>query len=159
MSVLPLIWDSASVLMLSLNEDQALHADAALHEVLHVPGVISYTVPRFWPNDSNSIIGSLHVQVSADADAQAVREQVARELTAHLSGLIECCVQVEKPGFPCFCGGGGAKIGGRTTGLGGGMNGAGVENYSDLGHGHGHPNGLGGIGVMGLGTEERSKQL
>ncbi|RUS29484.1 cation efflux family-domain-containing protein [Jimgerdemannia flammicorona] len=180
LSVLPLIRDSAAVLMLSLNADQALHIDQALHEVLHVQGVLSYTVPRFWPNEAETIVASIHVQVSHDADAQLVREQVARELAAHVPGLIESSIQVERPGFTCFCGSGGKAQGqggvGLTNGMGMGfgngdimaMNGAGYEKFTGMGTGmrhahahlspHAHPHGQNGLGGR-IGETEKSSKL
>ncbi|GET00019.1 zinc transporter 5 [Rhizophagus clarus] len=104
MSVVPLIKHSAAVLMLSINDDLEYHITEGLHEVLHVDGIASYTMPRFWPNDSERLIGSIHIQINDQIKEQFIISEVTRILKSHIIGLEELTIQVEKRGFNrCLC--------------------------------------------------------
>ncbi|CAG8681986.1 7026_t:CDS:2, partial [Acaulospora morrowiae] len=104
-SVLPLIKHSASVLMLSVTGDLERNISEGLHELLHIPNINSYTMPRFWLNDAECIIGSIHVQTTNEANEQATISEVTKILKSHINGLEELTVQVEKTGGfqGCFC--------------------------------------------------------
>ncbi|KAL1922862.1 uncharacterized protein VTP21DRAFT_9238 [Calcarisporiella thermophila] len=106
-SVVPLVYDSATVLLMVLPDDTAKEVEHALHEMLQIPNVLSYGAPRFWNNTAETMVGSLHVQVIAEADSQQISTEVSRVLRAHLPSLGNLTVQVEKrPGFDrCFCSG------------------------------------------------------
>lgn len=77
-----------------------------------IEGVASYSAPRFWPKDSASIIGTIHIQlapsgVSLDpggphsstrttfARLDRVVERVDKLLRSRISGLEELTIQVE----------------------------------------------------------------
>ncbi|PKC63171.1 cation efflux protein [Rhizophagus irregularis] len=105
MSVVPLIKHSAAVLMLSINDNLEYHITEGLHEVLHVDGIASYTMPRFWPNDGERLIGSIHIQINDQVKEQFIISEVTRILKSHITGLEELTIQVEKKrGFNrCLC--------------------------------------------------------
>lgn len=77
-----------------------------------IPGLASYTSPRFWPKDSSTLIGSIHIQLEPSAASfdptgphSAVRasyanvdrvvERVDTVLKAQIKGLEELTIQVE----------------------------------------------------------------
>jgi len=96
MSVVPLIKHSASVLMLSINGDLEYHIIEGLLEILLVDGIASYTMPRFWPNDGECLIGSIHIQITDQVEEQFIISEVTRILKSHITGLEELTIQVEK---------------------------------------------------------------
>ncbi|KAI0272645.1 cation efflux family-domain-containing protein [Gloeopeniophorella convolvens] len=103
-SVIPLVIDTGKVLAL----DVADRGDAiaiALDELASVDGLAAYTSPQFWPKDSSSLIGALHVQLDApragagaDADVGGVVGRVDALLRARIPGLEELTIQVEEAG-------------------------------------------------------------
>ncbi|KAF9362136.1 putative zinc transporter msc2 [Mortierella sp. AD094] len=119
LSVIPLIKDSAAVLMLEVPDDKLGSIEYALQQLTSVPGVTSYSCARFWPNSPESMIGSIHIQVSAGAidqdgsalplDTNTIQHSVEQILLSNIPGLGEVAVQVEKEGMggfqSCFCNG------------------------------------------------------
>ena len=84
-----------------------------------IEGVASYTSPRFWPKDSTSIIGSIHVQIkplalplhlsgelqrkgefsgTSSSRIDRVVERIEGLLKERIRGLEELTVQVERAG-------------------------------------------------------------
>ncbi|PLW50557.1 hypothetical protein PCASD_01497 [Puccinia coronata f. sp. avenae] len=63
-SVVPLVQDSAKILMLCLDDEQETQVRKALGKLSTIEGLSSYSAPRFWPQDSSTISGSLHLQIS-----------------------------------------------------------------------------------------------
>lgn len=76
-----------------------------------IEGLASYTSPRFWPKDSTSLIGSIHVQIKPLPPAQRdleisgtsspsridkVVERVEGLLKKRVRGLEKLTVQVER---------------------------------------------------------------
>jgi len=78
-----------------------------------IEGLASYTSPRFWPKDSTSLIGSIHVQVKPlllhplqssgeisgtflSSRIDIVVERVERLLKERIRGLEHLTVQVER---------------------------------------------------------------
>ncbi len=60
-----------------------------------------YRNPQFWPKDSTSLIGSLHVQLAPpvpqkDYDLNGIVERVDTLLRARIPGLEELTIQVEE---------------------------------------------------------------
>ncbi|CAG8501383.1 7475_t:CDS:2 [Cetraspora pellucida] len=106
MSVMPLIKHSSAVLMLTINDELEYQITEGLHELSHIHGIISYTMPRFWPNDGECLIGSIHVQVTSEVDEQLIIKEVTKLLNSKIKGLEELTIQVEKieGGFhECLC--------------------------------------------------------
>ncbi len=81
-SVIPLVMDSAKVLMLEVSEEREVELRQALSEVRPVKGQVvqqltnaelsqlnavegleSYAAPRFWPKAEGSLVGSIHIQL------------------------------------------------------------------------------------------------
>ena len=130
-SVIPLVMDTGKVLALDVAE-RDVDIQRALTEVfpfliyqlrksnffnlLHtklssVQGVASYSYPRFWPKDSSSLIGSIHIQLAPSASydpaephssrrttfskVDRVIERVDTLLRQKISGLEELTIQVE----------------------------------------------------------------
>ena len=84
-----------------------------------VQGVASYSYPRFWPKDSSSLIGSIHIQLSPSPSSHdptgphssrrttfskvdRVIERVDTLLRQKISGLEELTIQVEGVSS-CWC--------------------------------------------------------
>lgn len=83
-------------------------------KLLDIPGLQSYTNPRFWPKDSSSLVGSIHVQLEPSAASrdptnlqhgsvrvmyvqmERVVERVKEVLKEGIEGLEEVVVQVEE---------------------------------------------------------------
>ncbi|KAI8993184.1 Metallo-dependent phosphatase-like protein [Pilobolus umbonatus] len=94
-SVIPLIRQATEVMMLELDDDKVAMVEGTLQEVKSLYGVYNVTHIRFWPYETDSIVGSIHVQVQDDIDTQAMRKAVTDLLQTHISGLKELCVQIE----------------------------------------------------------------
>ena len=81
-----------------------------------VEGLSSYAAPRFWPKDSSTIIGSIHIQLAPSpshdpkyqpqgaaaahthkhyANAEKVVKRVESVLKGAISGLTDLSIQVE----------------------------------------------------------------
>ncbi|KAG0216404.1 putative zinc transporter msc2 [Mortierella sp. GBA30] len=122
LSVIPLIKDSAAVLMLEVPDANLGGIEHALQELTNISGVSSYSCARFWPNSPESMIGSIHIQVSHSAttdgavsdgsdalDTKAIQHSVEQALLSNIPGLSEVAVQIEVEGMSgfqsCFCNG------------------------------------------------------
>ncbi|KAG0027662.1 putative zinc transporter msc2 [Podila clonocystis] len=110
LSVIPLIKDSAAVLMLEVPDANLGAIEHALGELTNIPGVASHSCARFWPNSPESMIGSIHIQVNGSGgDSSSIQHAVEQALLTNIHGLSEVSVQVEKEGMggfqSCFCNG------------------------------------------------------
>jgi len=123
-SVVPLVQDSAKILMLCLDDEREKQVRKALGKLSTIEGLSSYSAPRFWPQDSSSIAGSLHLQISPIASqselttssslgspvmmleeqeelfacyghAELVKKRVEQSLATNIPGLTELTIQVE----------------------------------------------------------------
>ncbi|KAF5369230.1 hypothetical protein D9757_010038 [Collybiopsis confluens] len=111
-SVIPLVVDTGKVLALDI-DSKALKIEEALAELKSIEGLASYSCPRFWPKDANSLIGSIHVQLAPSAASvdphgphstvkttftklDRVVERVDRLLRQKIRGLEELTIQVEE---------------------------------------------------------------
>ncbi|CAG8614461.1 9379_t:CDS:10, partial [Ambispora gerdemannii] len=106
MSVIPLLKNSARVLMLTLTDNMERKVEEGLNEILHIPGVLSFTMHRFWPSNVNCLVGSVHIQTTDDVDASTITDEVTSLLKLHITDLNELTIQVEKiNGFSskCYC--------------------------------------------------------
>ncbi|KAI9483722.1 MAG: cation efflux family-domain-containing protein [Benjaminiella poitrasii] len=95
MSVLPLIRQSASVLMLELSDETVNQVEGTLEEVKQLEGVTGIDTYRFWPNEAETVVGSIHVFIQEGVKAQEVRRTISELFLNHVQGLKEICVQVE----------------------------------------------------------------
>ncbi|KAI9281185.1 hypothetical protein BY458DRAFT_584119 [Sporodiniella umbellata] len=94
-SVLPLIRQSAAVLMLELDDATVAAVEGTVEEIKGIEGVYGVSQSRFWPYEAESVIGSLHVQVKDDIDTQAMQQTIVQLLQHRIHGLKEVCVQIE----------------------------------------------------------------
>ncbi|KAI9600707.1 hypothetical protein H4Q26_000498 [Puccinia striiformis f. sp. tritici PST-130] len=132
-SVVPLVQDSAKILMLALDDEKERQVRKALGKLSTIEGLSSYTAPRFWPQDSSTITGSIHVQLSQiprsegingisspvmmlseEEDehsasgydhAEIVRNKVEEILATNIPGLTKLSIQIEPihGSKHCFC--------------------------------------------------------
>ncbi|KXN89388.1 putative zinc transporter cis4 [Leucoagaricus sp. SymC.cos] len=111
-SVIPLVLDTGKILALDVSEKD-IKIQEALSELTNIPGLQSYTNSRFWPKDSSTLIGSIHIQLSPSAASydptgphsnvqmtftriDRVVERVKDVLKERIEGLEEVVVQVEE---------------------------------------------------------------
>ncbi|KAJ4434922.1 hypothetical protein ANN_23493, partial [Periplaneta americana] len=94
MSVLPLLKNSALVLLLRTPLRVQDRLPAALSKVSALEGVVGIRQPHFWQHSSDMIIGSIHVQALPEASEQ----KIIQEVTAIFKeiGFYQFNVQVEK---------------------------------------------------------------
>lgn len=80
LSSIPLLKSSSSNLLLSLNNDTEEELKYLLNEVLKIPGVKSYTTPRFWPQDgpTSKLVGYLHVQFFRTENSLHIKTNIDR---------------------------------------------------------------------------------
>ncbi|KEP53142.1 cation diffusion facilitator family transporter [Rhizoctonia solani 123E] len=110
-SVVPLVMDCAKVLSLDVGERET-SIRQALIELSNVDGLASYSAPRFWPKDGESLVGSIHIQLAPSAssydpagahrsqrvtyvNADRVVDRVEQLLRARIHGLDALTIQVE----------------------------------------------------------------
>lgn len=100
-SVLPLVTESAKVLALELDDGPVR---AALTKAKVIPGVASYSAPRFWPKGEGMVVGSIHIQLAPGpgVNVDKVRKAVERTLKRGIPGLTEVVIQIEDGRF-CAC--------------------------------------------------------
>lgn len=104
--------------MLDLGSHKAQQVRSALAQLSHIEGLSGYAAPRFWPKDPDTMVGSIHIQLSPspsslggqEAEYRNIEKVVARvdqTLRKALGGLDELSIQVEPcEGLPrggCFC--------------------------------------------------------
>ncbi|VDB88598.1 unnamed protein product [Peniophora sp. CBMAI 1063] len=93
-SVIPLVIDTGKVLALDITHRSG-DIEHALGELTSIAGLVSYTAPQFWPKDSESIIGSVHIQLARATGLDRVVKHVDDLLREKISGLEELTIQVE----------------------------------------------------------------
>jgi len=105
-SVLPLLKQTGSILLLKADDHLAGASDGALHEVTGLEGVISCSLAYFFPMDEHKTHGILHLQLKAGADQAMIMARVHDicKRRAHVSNVT---VQIEREdGWRgCSCGG------------------------------------------------------
>jgi len=126
-SVIPLVLDTGKILALDVSDKDAKIQEAlsevcnlflvslslmySFVQLLSIPDLQSYTNPRFWPKDSSTLIGSIHIQLAPSSHDPAgphssvrttlarvdrVVEKVKGVLKERIEGLEEIVVQVEE---------------------------------------------------------------
>jgi len=81
-SVVPLVVDAGKVLCLDVT-DHDVAISKALAELSSISGLASYTLPRFWPKDSSSLVGSIHIQLSPSAASYVPTGPHSNQKTTH----------------------------------------------------------------------------
>lgn len=99
-SAIPLVSQSARTLLLSLNDTQEYELRDVLNNISTTPGVVSYTVPKFW-DDGKCVRGMIHVQYRRGVSSQDVFEKVTSMLKQ--GGVLSPVVQLEEEGSSCWC--------------------------------------------------------
>lgn len=97
-SVLPLLKASAEILLLATPSHHSIHK--TLNKLSKLDGVLTYTDAHFWLHSSETIAGTLHVQVAPSANEQRVITMVTNFLKSEL-GVSMLTLQVEKDQFTC----------------------------------------------------------
>ena len=93
-----------------------LFANRRLEQLSSVEGLASYAAARFWPKDTGTVIGSIHIQLAPApshdphrlpngstghehrihyANLEKVVQRVEKVLMSSIDGLVELAVQVE----------------------------------------------------------------
>ncbi|XP_068694345.1 proton-coupled zinc antiporter SLC30A5-like [Montipora foliosa] len=96
-SVLPLLKESSRVLLLRTPEDLERTVGSAFNKILSLDGVLSYRDPHFWRHASDTVVGSIHVQVAPSANEQRIIQMVGALFKEY--GISKLSVQVEKEAF------------------------------------------------------------
>ncbi|GFS15345.1 zinc transporter 5 [Elysia marginata] len=97
LSVIPLLKETAVILLLRspLEIDDALHR--ALDKVLSLENVLSFREPHFWSHTANKIHGMVHIQVATQGQEQRIISQVTAIFKE--AGVTNITVQVEKQSY------------------------------------------------------------
>lgn len=103
-SVIPLVIDTGRVLALD-NGNASKDMQNAIDSVTSIEGVIGHSMARFWPKDSETVVGSIHIQISTQILDRAhnhapnridvIAERVEELLRRKISGLQDVTVQME----------------------------------------------------------------
>ncbi|KAG7771393.1 hypothetical protein KL931_001091 [Ogataea haglerorum] len=103
-SSVPLLKSSSSNLLLASNDSSVGELQYVLGEVLKVPGVKSYTTPRFWPvSDTNSkLTGYIHVQYYRTETSLSLRSKVDKLFKSSKS-ISRVYIQYENEIDDCWC--------------------------------------------------------
>lgn len=104
LSAIPLLKSSSANLLLSLPDDTEEELKYLLNEVLKIPGVKSYTTPRFWPQDGpkSNLIGYLHVQYFRTENSTHIKTNIDR-LFSKSSAVKTFYLQLENEVDECWC--------------------------------------------------------
>lgn len=104
LSAIPLLKSSSSNLLLSLNNDTEEELKYLLGEVLKIPGVKSYTTPRFWPHDGprSKLVGYLHVQYFRTENSLHIKAKIDR-LFSKSDIINRFYLQLENEVDECWC--------------------------------------------------------
>lgn len=62
-SVVPLVVDAGRILCLDLGDSREKEVQEALEALEGIEGVASWSEPRFWPKDAETLVGTIRVQV------------------------------------------------------------------------------------------------
>lgn len=109
-SAIPLVKSSARRLLLTIPDDIEYTLRETMSGIPEIPGVASYSVPKFWIDDrfsgedarAGKMMGVMHVVAVRGADMGTVRDRVQRYLA---SRNIDVTLQVEREGDgSCWCG-------------------------------------------------------
>ncbi|GAA5990177.1 hypothetical protein JCM10908_005859 [Rhodotorula pacifica] len=111
-SVVPLVQESGRILALDMGPEREDELRKALVEVSRLPGVSSFTKPRFWLLNSSTMVGSICIQLAPAsspydsygqpsrhyADFMKTKSRVRKTLKRHIAGLEYLTIQMEPTG-------------------------------------------------------------
>ncbi|KDN52733.1 hypothetical protein K437DRAFT_253929 [Tilletiaria anomala UBC 951] len=103
-SVIPLVLDAGHILCLDMGDEKGQQVATALGNLASIKGVASYSSPRFWPKDAESIVGTIHIQVvdsevlsgKGGITAEQIAAEVEQVLKGRIEGLESISVQVDR---------------------------------------------------------------
>lgn len=98
-SSLPLLKDTARILLLTVPEGLERNLQQAVLQILAMEGVKGYKAPRFWTHAPHILTGSIHIQASLDANEQQIIRHVNNLFSS--IGFSHFTTQVEKDEFIC----------------------------------------------------------
>ncbi|KAG7879839.1 hypothetical protein KL905_001332 [Ogataea polymorpha] len=103
-SSIPLLKSSSSNLLLASSDSSVSELQYVLGEVLKVPGVRSYTTPRFWPvSDTNSkLTGYIHIQYYRTETSLSLRSKIDKLFKSSKS-ISKIYIQYENEIDDCWC--------------------------------------------------------
>ncbi|XP_028778658.1 probable zinc transporter protein DDB_G0291141 [Neltuma alba] len=95
-SVIPLLRNSAEILLQRVPKAHEKELKDALKDVLKIRGVCGIERFNVWSFTNTDVVGTLHLHLSTDADKASVKSQVSNKL--HDAGVKDLTLQVEYVG-------------------------------------------------------------
>ncbi|RLM60843.1 uncharacterized protein C2845_PM14G14580 [Panicum miliaceum] len=92
-SVLPLLRNSAEILLQRVPRSHEKDLTAALDDVMKIEGVLGVDNVHVWNLTNTDIVGTFHLHVSAEADKSSIRNRASRIF--HEAGVQDLTVQIE----------------------------------------------------------------
>ena len=99
LSVIPLLEETASILVLRTPHTKESQIAGALHKLLEVDGVIGLKNPHFWKLSDAQLVSSVRLIARHEANEQAISTQALATLKSIGIKSSNCCVQVEKEDY------------------------------------------------------------
>jgi zinc transporter 5/7 len=92
-SVLPLLRNSAEILLQRVPRSHEKDLKVALDDVMKIKGVIGVHDVHLWNLTNTDIVGTFHLRISAEADKSVIRESASRIF--HEAGIQDLTIQIE----------------------------------------------------------------
>ncbi|XP_051117313.1 uncharacterized protein LOC127242017 isoform X2 [Andrographis paniculata] len=92
-SVIPLLRNSAEVLLQRVPRSCEHDLKEALNDVMKLKGVVGLQNLHVWSFTNTDVVGTIHLHISSDADKTSLRKQVSHIL--HDAGIKDLAVQIE----------------------------------------------------------------
>ncbi|KAF8702066.1 hypothetical protein HU200_033411 [Digitaria exilis] len=92
-SVLPLLRNSAEILLQRVPRSHEKDLTVALDDVMKIEGVLGVDNVHLWNLTNTDIVGTFHLHVSAEADKSAIRNRASRIF--HEAGVQDLTIQIE----------------------------------------------------------------
>lgn len=92
-SVLPLLRNSAEILLQRVPRSHEKDLNVALDDVMKIEGVLGVDNVHVWNLTNTDIVGTFHLHVSAEADRSSIRNRALRIF--HEAGVQDLTIQIE----------------------------------------------------------------
>jgi len=92
-SVLPLLRNSAEILLQRIPRSHEKDLKAALGDVMKIKGVIGVHDVHLWNLTNTDIVGTFHLRISAEANKSGIRETASQIF--HEAGIQDLTIQIE----------------------------------------------------------------
>lgn len=92
-SVLPLLRNSAEILLQRIPRSHEKDLSIALDDVRNIEGVLGVHDIHVWNLTNTDIVGTFHLQVSAEADKSSIRNRASHIF--HEAGVQDLTIEVE----------------------------------------------------------------